>query len=135
MIPILNVLWGIVAGERYDYRDPRMLNLTRMLVAVLRQDLAKPDAGWFFPFLAKIFPNMGKKIEGVGGKPGDIKHFLIETIQHHKNTFDENNIRDFIDSYLLEIQVNILYFKIVKYTSKALYCRRERKELASMMNS
>ena len=109
MIPILNVLWGIVAGERYDYRDPRMMNLIRMMVECMRQDLAKPDATWFFPFLENIFPNMGK-IEGASGKPGDIKHFLIETIQHHKNTFDENNIRDFIDAYLLEMQVNILFF-------------------------
>ena len=31
MIPILNVLWRIVAGERYDYKDQRMKCLTEMV--------------------------------------------------------------------------------------------------------
>ena len=107
MIPILNALWHIVAGERYDYKDPRMTKLVDMMTVLMRHGVAEPDPTWFFPFLAKIFPKMegSNYCEGHTGKPGDIKHFLIEAIQDHKNTFDENNIRDFIDSYLIEIQV------------------------------
>ena len=105
MIPTLNVLWRIVAGERYSYNDPRMTSLVQMLVVVFEQNLASPDATWFLPFLAKVFPRLEKSMEGVAGKPGDIKHFLMETIQHHKDTLDLSNPRDFIDAYLIEIKV------------------------------
>ena len=105
MIPSLNVIWRIVAGERYNYKDPRMTSLVQMIDVVFEQNLASPDATWFLPFLGKVFPNLEKNMEGVGGKPGDIKHFLTETIQHHKDTLDLSNPRDFIDAYLIEIMV------------------------------
>ena len=94
-----------MAGERYDYKDPRMTSLVQMVVSVFEQNPVTPDATWFLPFLGKVFPNMEKSMEGVGGKPGDIKHFLTETIQHHKDTLDLGNPRDFIDAYLIEIMV------------------------------
>ena len=37
-----------------------------------------------------------------------VKDFLQVTIDEHKKTFDADNIRDFIDSYLLEIEVRIV---------------------------
>ena len=109
MIPILNVLWHIVAGERYDYKDPRMTKLVKLVADLMRYGISNPDPTWFLPFLAKLFPNLegSNHAKGVTGNPGDIKHFLIETIQDHKNTFDDNNIRDFIDAYLTEIQVKV----------------------------
>ena len=105
MIPILNVLWKIVAGERYDYKDPRMKSLMQMLIVLFEANLQRADATWFLPFLAKIFPQLERGVEGLKGKPGDIKHFLNETIQHHKDTLDINNTRDFIDAYLMKIMV------------------------------
>ena len=106
MIPILNVLWGIVAGKRYNYNDPVLTDLLHKLVALLRSPLTKPDATWFFPFLEIIFPHWeGSHVEYKTKKFLDIQKFLGETIQHHKESFDGNNIRDFIDAYIIEIQV------------------------------
>ena len=34
----------------------------------------------------------------------EISHFYQEIVDFHKSTFDPNNIRDVIDSYILEIQ-------------------------------
>ena len=128
------MLWGIVAGERYDYKDPRMTSLLKKLVAALRTPLAQPDATWFLPFLANIFPSLELKIDHFAGKPGDIKHFLNQTIQHHIDTFDSNNMRDFIDAYLIEIKVirHCLLNRWVNLLIKDLYCRRESKDLAFM---
>ena len=67
--------------------------------------LLKPDVIWFLPFLAKMFPNLEGSVEGLKGEPGDVRHFLTETIQHHKDTLDPDNIRDFIDAYLIEMKV------------------------------
>jgi hypothetical protein len=35
---------------------------------------------------------------------GEISNFYQEIVDYHKSTFDPNNIRDVIDSYILEIQ-------------------------------
>ena len=105
MIPILNVLWGIVAGERYNYKDPRMSKFFDMMVTSLRTPLAEPNATWFLPFLVKLFPSLEMKVDNFSGEPGDVKHFLNQTIKHHRDTLDCNNIRDFIDAYLVEIKV------------------------------
>ena len=105
MIPILNVLWGIVAGERYHYKDTRMSKFFNMMVTSMRTPLAEPNATWFFPILAKLFPSLEMKVDHFSGEPGDVKHFLNQTIQAHRDTFDDNNIRDFIDAYLVEIKV------------------------------
>ena len=105
LIPIINLLWGIVAGERYNYKDPRMTDFFNMMVTAMRTPLGQPDVTWFFPFLGNIFPCLEQKVDHFSGKPGDVKHFLNQTIQHHKDTFDSSNIRDFIDAYLFEIKV------------------------------
>ena len=111
MIPILNVLWGIVAGERYDYKDPRMTHFLQMMTTAMRSPAIQPDATWFLPFLAKIFPSLEITVDHFSGKPGDVKHFLNQTIQHHMDTFDSNNIRDFIDAYLVQIQVTKKFYQ------------------------
>ena len=36
VIPVLNMVWRIVAGTRYDYRDPRMTVMARKVVAISR---------------------------------------------------------------------------------------------------
>ena len=71
----------------------------------LHPKLLKPDVTWFLPFLVKMFPNLEGNVEGLKGEPGDVRHFLTETIQHHKDTLDPDNIRDFIDAYLIEMKV------------------------------
>ena len=57
----------------------------------------------------------------VSGEPGHIKHFLSQTIQQHKKTFTEDNIRDFIDAYLVQIKVQTysycFNFDVLLYTN------------------
>ena len=101
-IPVINVLWQIVAGERYHYEDPKLVDLRRKFVLIMDEPLAKPNAATFVPFLAKLFPiaDRPKSYDFIV----EIKAKMNETIKQHKETFDPNNIRDFIDTYLLEIQ-------------------------------
>ena len=135
MIPILNVVWKIVAGERFDYKDRRMKSLVQMLEKYLSEmDLLKPDVTCFLPFLAKLYPNLEGSVEGFRGKPGDIKHFITETILHHKDTLDISNIRDFIDAYLVQIKVIRNMGATLTACEILLHCRRRvRKNPVSMM--
>ena len=36
VIPVLNMVWHIMAGTRYDYEDPRMKEMARKVVAISR---------------------------------------------------------------------------------------------------
>jgi hypothetical protein len=57
----------------------------------------------FLPFLRKIKPSLADVNAFNGFKP--IKNLLDATIKEHRETFDSENIRDFIDAYIQEIKV------------------------------
>ena len=101
-IPILNILWDVVAGERYDYEDPKLVDFNKKITAMLRTPFFQPSAAIFLPFLGRLFPNIDQP-PGFGAIL-EMKEFLSDTVKQHVDTFDPNNIRDFIDMYLLQIQ-------------------------------
>ena len=105
-IPIINVLWQVVAKERYDYEDPKLVDLRNKLLEIMSVPLFQPNAATFFPFLEKIFPSASMTTEQHHKYAfiGDLKSFLNETIKQHRDAFDPDNIQDFIDAFLLEIQ-------------------------------
>lgn len=51
----------------------------------------------YLPCLQRIRNKIARNRAEMGG-------FFQETVDQHRATFDENNIRDLVDSYLLEIQ-------------------------------
>ena len=53
-IPIVNILWEIVAGKRYDYEDPKLAEFAEKVAALMRVPLFQPNAATFLPFLAKL---------------------------------------------------------------------------------
>ena len=101
-IPIINILWKIVAGEHYNYDDPTLVDLLRKVVERTNVPLFKPSAVTFFPFLDKLFPSIDQHHSYSCIR--ELKEFLNGTINKHRETFDPDNIQDFIDAYLQEIQ-------------------------------
>ena len=62
----------------------------------------KPSIGFIFPKLRDIFPSvdfLGEK----SGKIQAIKNYLRRAIQQHKDTYEDGNIRDFIDAYIRKV--------------------------------
>jgi hypothetical protein len=70
-----------------------------------------------FPFLRYYFPSVDFVAES-SKKFKAVRHFLQNVIDKHRNNFDEDNIRDFIDAYIQEIQVNNAFFKMQKHVEK-----------------
>ena len=101
-IPVINILWQIVAGERYDYEDVQLVEITKKVTSLTRVQLFQPNAATFLPILGKLFP----KIDQPASYKAiwDIKLYVEELVQKHRDTFDPDNIRDFIDMYLLRVQ-------------------------------
>ncbi len=105
-IPILNILWQIVAGQRYKYDDPKLRALVDIANDITNIPFSRPDLETFFPFIQGTF--LQPRLEQGLAQAITIKRFLEEEIREHRESFDPDNIRDFIDSYINEIKVDSL---------------------------
>ncbi|RXG51102.1 hypothetical protein Avbf_11006 [Armadillidium vulgare] len=104
---VINVLWQMVASKRYDFDDENLLAMHHEMGEVQRSvnRLAFLD---LFPWIASILPEallnkitLKNKFKLVSDKM--TKRFQ-SYIDEHKKTLDENNPRDYIDEYLIEMK-------------------------------
>ncbi|XP_071452669.1 methyl farnesoate epoxidase-like isoform X2 [Hetaerina americana] len=99
----INVLWHILAGKRYDHRDPKFKELIRTVQKLLQ--LTFESSGIFnaVPWLGKIFPRLtGFTTYDAHFNP--IFKFIQDVIDDHKKTIDYEHPRDFMDIYISEIE-------------------------------
>ncbi|XP_066452324.1 cytochrome P450 2D17-like [Eleutherodactylus coqui] len=98
---VANVICSIAFGDRFEYDDAKFQRLLRLFDAAL-----KAESGILaqimneIPFLAKI-PWL---IDHVIQPEYELIEFLKEIISEHQKTWNPNNIRDFIDAYLVEME-------------------------------
>lgn len=93
---ILNILWTMLASKRYDYDDERLHKLLRLLQGTNSTDLQKIVA---FPYLRHIMP-IWKEQKKVVQETYDLAKDMMN---EHKETYDDEHMRDVIDVYLKEI--------------------------------
>ncbi|KAG9269334.1 cytochrome P450 2B4-like isoform X1 [Astyanax mexicanus] len=100
MNAVANIICSIVFGDRFDYDDKRFAKLLRILSDNIRF-AGSPSAQIYnlLPII-KYFPGTHWKI---WQNADSLKEFIIEVIEEHKKTLDPENIRDFIDAYLVEM--------------------------------
>ena len=101
-LPILNALWKVTVGERFEYDNPRLISIVERLTEAFKL-LLRPSRMLFvaFPWLLKIFPNY---LSGEVTIFTDIIDLMEENIIKHQETLDPNEPRDFIDMMLIEIE-------------------------------
>ena len=101
-LPILNALWKVTVGERFEYDNPRLLSIVERLTEAFKL-LMRPNRALFvaFPWLRKIFPNFFIREITVFT---DIIDLMEENIIKHQETLDPNEPRDFTDLMLIEIE-------------------------------
>ncbi len=102
-VATLNVLWRIVAGRRFDYSDPKLKELQVLIREALGAGI-KPNIAFIFPILRRIFPSLDV-MERHSKRLAAMRDFLREAVKQHRETFDRENLRDFIDTFLLKIEV------------------------------
>ena len=102
-IPILNVLWRIIAGHRFEYSDPELNRVVEMVGDIMSAMAPKPNLAWIFPSLREYFPSIDRVEESID-KFAPIRNFLADIIAEHRRRFDPECISDFIDAYLAEIE-------------------------------
>ncbi|GFT31887.1 cytochrome P450 2J6 [Nephila pilipes] len=99
-----NNIASLVFGKRLKYDDPERQNLDRLL-----RDFGRlaGSLSWlmFFPTIQKIvdYFNIGNKGR-LTRVVREIGNYCRNEINKHEATLDPNNVRDYVDGYLLEIQ-------------------------------
>ena len=103
-LPILNALWNVTGGERFDYDNPRLKDLVVRMTETFKI-LGDPSQALLaaFPWLAKVFPGLFN-FDYATKCLVDVSDMMEENILKHKETLDANAPRDFIDMMLIEIE-------------------------------
>lgn len=99
-----NNIMSITIGRRFDYDDPHFKYFVQLLHETVTNAAFSGPLN-FIPFLAKLpgDPFRGKRMKQIADQIFD---FFRGYISEHENTLDSNNIRDFIDVYLMEMKEN-----------------------------
>lgn len=99
---VANVICSMAFGQRFEHDDPKFLKLMH----VLDENMARMGPALaIFPFLRYI-PGDPFQFKVVLKNLETYRAFFKEFIDEHKETFDENNIRDYIDAFLVEMNLH-----------------------------
>jgi len=100
-LPIINILWQLVAGYRFQSDDEEGRKMVDWVQRIFKQS---PTILQVLPFfLIKLFPSFGGYNERAYITETQ-REFMLRMIEEHKKTFDPEDLRDFIDVYLLQIR-------------------------------
>ncbi|KAL7863953.1 hypothetical protein AOLI_G00153730 [Acnodon oligacanthus] len=104
MNTVSNIICSVVFGDRFEYDDKQFAKLLEILNENLRL-LASTVGQIFnlFPFI-KHFPGPHQK---VWQNANSLKEFIREAVEDHRKTLDPENLRDFIDAYLVEMDKQV----------------------------
>ncbi|GIY18588.1 cytochrome P450 18a1 [Caerostris darwini] len=101
-----NNIVSLIFGRRMKYDDPERQRLDVLVREVGR---LAGSVSWqlFFPWIRAIinYFNIGNNAKLLNVLH-EIKQFCCKEMEAHEATLDANNIRDFMDGYLLEIKKN-----------------------------
>jgi len=101
-VPIINVLWQMLASSRFDLSKPKDAKLMEAVRDIFDNGL-KTD---FCPlFIAKLFP----KSSGLARMTEvcvELNEYLGDVIKQHSEELDPDHPKDFIDVYLVEMGKN-----------------------------
>ena len=103
-LPILNALWKVTVGERFEYDNPRLLSIVERLTEAF-EIFGNPSQALLlaYPWLVNIIPSFFQ-MDRTEKVLQDVIDLMLENIMKHKETLDPNDPRDFTDMMLIEIE-------------------------------
>merc|ERR1711935_985206 len=105
-IPIVNALWKITAGERFEYDDGKLLDILDQLNTVFKMMMSPPiHIVYAYPWLSKtkLFRSFLGWDKYVSVNMSMI-NMMKEVVKKRKDHLDINDPKDFTDKILIEIQ-------------------------------
>ncbi|KAB7500210.1 Cytochrome P450 2L1 [Armadillidium nasatum] len=107
LISILNTAWQMIASTRYEFDDKEIIEFVKLVseTHICGPKLIILD---LFPWLKKILPSYVRDFlfkHKVQKELSDkIKAYFEKHIYNHMKDVNEENIRDYIDAYLIEME-------------------------------
>ncbi|XP_078580388.1 cytochrome P450 2U1-like [Branchiostoma floridae x Branchiostoma japonicum] len=102
---VSNIICSIAFGARFEYGDPDFRRLIDLLNAVVEIEPSFMDRlGNILPVFRYLRLGKNSRQERQVNMFRALQEFCREQIEKHRQTFDPNDIRDFIDAFLLEQQ-------------------------------
>lgn len=100
---VSNVICNIVFGSRFEYDNSEFKELLNILNANV-QEAGNLEALNFMPWI-RFLPGVGRKQwKGFQTRTKEFLDWVNRRIDEHRETFDKDNIRDFVDLYLKQIE-------------------------------
>ncbi|GFU24898.1 cytochrome P450 2J2 [Nephila pilipes] len=115
-----NIICALLFGKRYEYVDPERKALDKDLQAICKI-IGQTAAHIFFPWIRYI-PLMLKWLNYDEGCQmyKHIEQIFNKQIEEHKSTLNPSSVRDYIDSYLIEMEARQKKDPNTTFTNKAL---------------
>ncbi|XP_044518576.1 cytochrome P450 2C42-like isoform X2 [Gracilinanus agilis] len=97
-----NVICSLIFQKHFDYNDPKFLYLMKLL----DDDLKLLSSPWIqvynnFSPLIHYLPGLHHKLFKITNLQ---KKFILEEVKEHQKRLDPNNVRDFIDCFLIKME-------------------------------
>jgi cytochrome P450 len=104
-VMVINVLWRIIGGKRFDYKDEKFAELVGHLNEGFSAIAPTPRLAFLFafPFLKDWAPKL-TGFENIQRGYHGVYEFLKGEIKSHQENLDLDNPKDFIDAYLIEMK-------------------------------
>lgn len=99
---ISNVICSIIMGVRFHHGDSRFKRFMDLIEEGFRL-FSSVVAVNYIPMMRHL-PFVQGVCNKISQNRAEMADFFQQTVDQHRATFDENNIRDLVDAYLLEIQ-------------------------------
>ena len=95
---------ALVFGKRFDFSDPNRAVLDTAIEHAIKK-LGQTGFITFFPLLAKLCAHFG--LFGLKEVKQDfviVNDYIKRQIKEHQDTLDDNNVRDYIDAFLIQMK-------------------------------
>jgi hypothetical protein len=102
-LPMLNTIWVMLAGIRYDPDDVELRKLQKILTDMFSSMDMTGCLFNHFPWLRCFMPDFTGYTHYMQTHQ-KLWAFLHEELLRHQHTFMEGNARDFMDVYLTELK-------------------------------
>jgi len=100
-IPVINILWSIVAGTRFETEDPKAQRMMSLLNRLFKGKFAVEYGLPWWGVFCSLLPGLNTRVRIIR----ELRTMFRESISYHSATRDPNHPRDFIDVYLAEIEI------------------------------
>ncbi|XP_059488140.1 cytochrome P450 18a1 [Neocloeon triangulifer] len=99
---ISNVICSVIMSVRFKQEDSRFKRYTHLIEEGFK--LFSSAAAINFVPILRLLPGMNKACQKLVQNRDEMGEFFQETVDGHRESFDPENMRDLVDTYLMEIQ-------------------------------